>query len=127
MNRQYGEASGGDWVILSAKYGFLLPTDLIPGPCEVTFEAPSTGPMACETLGTQVQQMGLDRYAEVVGLCGKEYRAAVEAAFRGTDVTLDSHSWPSDRQGDGGYRAGHSGDDTRSRDEHFSVSPRLGR
>jgi hypothetical protein len=88
VNRQYGEASGGDWVILSAKYGFLLPTDLIPGPCEVTFEAPSTGPIACETLRAQVQQMGLDRYAEVVGLCGKEYRAAVEAAFRGTDVTL---------------------------------------
>jgi hypothetical protein len=32
--------------------------------------------------------MGLDRYAEVVGLGGKEYRAAVEGAFRGTAVAL---------------------------------------
>ena len=71
VNRQYGEASGGDWVILSAKYGFLLPTDLIPGPCEVTFEAPSNGTdRVRDPCGAQVQQMGLDRYAEVVGLGG---------------------------------------------------------
>jgi hypothetical protein len=38
VNRQYAEASGGDWVILSAKYGFLRPTDVIPGPYEVTFK-----------------------------------------------------------------------------------------
>jgi len=32
--------------------------------------------------------MGLDRYAEVVGLGGKEYRAAIAAAFEGTAVAL---------------------------------------
>jgi hypothetical protein len=32
--------------------------------------------------------MSLDRYAEVVALGGKEYRAAVEGAFRGIPVTL---------------------------------------
>lgn len=88
VNRRYAAASGGDWVILSAKYGFLRPTDIVPGPYEVTFKAPSTGPIAVETLRVQVQQMGLGRYAEVVGLGGKEYRAAVEAAFRGTKVIL---------------------------------------
>ena len=41
VNREYAEASGGDWVILSAKYGFLRPTDIIPGPYEVTFKVPS--------------------------------------------------------------------------------------
>jgi len=88
VNREFVEASGGDWVILSAKYGFLRPTDIIPGPYEVTFKEPSTGPIALEVLGDQVQQMGLDRYTEVVGLGGKEYRAAVEEAFRGTHVIL---------------------------------------
>lgn len=88
VNREYAEASGGEWVILSAKYGFLHPTDVIPGPYEVTFKSPSTGPISIDALREQVRQMGLDRYAEVVGLGGKEYRTAVEGAFRGASVTL---------------------------------------
>lgn len=88
VNREYAEASGGEWVILSAKYGFLHPTDVIPGPYEVTFKSPSTGPISIDALREQVRQMGLDRYAEVVGLGGKEYRAAVEGAFRGIPVNL---------------------------------------
>lgn len=88
MNREYAEASGGEWVILSAKYGFLRPTDLIPGTYEVTFKSPSTGPISIDALREQVRQMGLDRYAEVVGLGGKDYRAAVEGAFRGTAAAL---------------------------------------
>ena len=38
VNRHYAEQAGGDWVILSAKYGFLRPTDLIPGTYETTFK-----------------------------------------------------------------------------------------
>lgn len=89
VNRLYAEASGGDWVILSAKYGFLRPTDIIPGPYEVTFNLPRTGPIAVEALRDQVSRMGLDRYAEVIGLGGKMYRAAVESAFTGTRATLE--------------------------------------
>jgi len=88
VNRQYAEASGGEWVILSAKYGFLRPTDVIPGPYEVTFKSRATNPIAFEALREQVRRMGLDRYSEVVGLGGKEYRRAVEEAFQGTPVTL---------------------------------------
>jgi hypothetical protein len=54
----------------------------------VTFKNPSTGPIAIDALRDQVRQRSLDRYAEVVGLGGKEYRAAIESAFRGTLVTL---------------------------------------
>lgn len=88
VNREYGEASGGDWVILSAKYGFLRPTDIIPGPYEVTFKVPATEPISVEALRSQIREMGLDRYTDVVGLGGKEYLAAIEAAFRGTAGTL---------------------------------------
>jgi hypothetical protein len=88
VNREYAEASGGDWVILSGKYGFVLPTDLIPGPYEATFTRRSTHPIGVEALREQVRRMGLDHYAEAVGLGGKEYRAAVEAAFAGTPVAL---------------------------------------
>lgn len=32
--------------------------------------------------------MGLDRYGDVIGLGGKEYRAAIKAAFEGTGPEL---------------------------------------
>lgn len=71
VNRRYAEASGSEWVILSAKYGFLHPTDLVPGPYEVTFKRLASNPVGVPVLQDQVRQMQLDRYAEVVGLGGK--------------------------------------------------------
>jgi cytoplasmic iron level regulating protein YaaA (DUF328/UPF0246 family) len=89
VNRNYAERAGGDWVILSAKYGFLRPVDLIPGPYEVTFKRRATNPIEFGALRDQVTRLGLCHYAEVIGLGGKEYRAAVEAAFAWTSVALD--------------------------------------
>ena len=75
-------------MILSAKYGFLLTTDLIPGPYETTFNQRSTNPVGFEALRQQARKLNLDRYSVVVGLGGKEYRAAIEAAFVELAVTL---------------------------------------
>jgi len=68
-------------VVLSAKYGFLRPTDVVPGPYNTTFKRRSTNPIGVAVLREQVRRMGLDRYAEVIGLGGKEYRDAIGAAF----------------------------------------------
>jgi hypothetical protein len=87
-NRKYAEGSGGDWVVLSGKYGFLRPTDIVPGPYNTTFKDPSTNPIGVMALAEQAGQMGLDRYTDVLGLGGKEYRAMTEAAFEGTLVSL---------------------------------------
>jgi hypothetical protein len=88
VNRQYAEQSGRDWMILSAKYGFLRPTDVIPGPYETTFKRRATDPISFGALREQVAQLGLNRYTDAIGLGGKEYRAAIEAAFSGTPVNL---------------------------------------
>lgn len=88
VNRRYAERMGGDWVILSAKYGFLRPVDVVPAPYETTFKLRSTSPIGPAVLREQVEQMGLGRYDEVIGLGGKEYRAAIEAAFEGMRVRL---------------------------------------
>lgn len=88
VNREYAEASGGDWVILSAKYGFLRPAEVITGPYEVTFKSPRTHPIGLDALRDQVRRMSLDRYSVVIGLGGKEYRAAIEAAFTGAPTAL---------------------------------------
>lgn len=88
VNREYAERSGADWVVLSAKFGFLRPDDIIPGPYNVTFKKRSTNPIDVATLRFQVRDLGLESYDEVIGLGGKEYRAAIEAAFAGSAVAL---------------------------------------
>ena len=84
VNRKYAEQADGDWVVLSAKYGFLRPTDIVPGPYNTTFKRKSSNPIGIAALREQVGAMGLDSYDEVVGLGGKEYRDAIAAAFAGT-------------------------------------------
>src|SRR5512146_2698741 len=56
------------------------------GPSHLTTLNRGAGPVSPAVLREQVKQQGLGRYDEVIGLGGKEYRAAVEAAFEGTSV-----------------------------------------
>lgn len=88
VNREYAERFGDRWVILSAKYGFIAPDFQIPGPYNVTFKRKETAPVAHQVLVHQVRESGLDRVDTVIGLGGKEYRAAIEVAFRGTKARL---------------------------------------
>jgi hypothetical protein len=81
VNRAYAETLGDAWVILSAKYGYLWPTDLIPGPYEVTFKRAATQPVQIKILRAQVEQLELSTYEQVIGLGGKEYRQAIEQSF----------------------------------------------
>ncbi len=84
LNRAYAERFAGHWIILSAKYGFLAREDIVPGPYEVSFLKPATGPVSATTLRGQVEHLKLDRFPMVVGLGGEAYRAAVSIAFAGT-------------------------------------------
>lgn len=86
VNRQYAEKFGCRWVILSAKYGFIDPEYLLPGPYEVTFKRKSTGPIATEILAAQVVDLKLDQFDRVLGLGGKEYRTAIKEAFSSTQI-----------------------------------------
>jgi len=88
VNRRYAECIGSQWIILSAKYGFIAPDFVLPGPYEFTFKRKSSGPVAYEVLKRQVTELNLDRFAIVVGLGGKEYRAAISEAFAETAVDL---------------------------------------
>ncbi len=81
VNRAYAERRGDRWVILSAKYGFIPPDFLLPGPYDVTFKRRATGPVGLTTLVEQVREQFLHEFARIVGLGGKEYRAAVEESF----------------------------------------------
>lgn len=86
VNRKYAEREGYDWIILSAKYGFISPGFELLGPYEVTFKRKSSGPVTTQVLKQQVLDLELDRYVDVIGLGGKEYRAAIVAAFEDTVI-----------------------------------------
>ncbi len=88
VDRAYAERFGDAWVVLSAKYGFLPPDHMIPGPYEVSFKDPTTQPVSIAQLHEQVRAQGLDRFDRVIGLGGKEYRHAIEAAFAPWPVRL---------------------------------------
>jgi hypothetical protein len=87
-NRAYAEAFASRWVILSAKYGFVLPDSLIPGPYNVTFKDRSTNPVEVPRLVEQIEEHRLNEVPNIIGLGGKEYRAMIEAAFALFPCTL---------------------------------------
>jgi hypothetical protein len=88
MNRKYAERFGDDWMVLSAKYGFLRPDTPVEGPYNVTFKKKASQPIGVAALREQVRRLGLDHYDEIIGLGGKEYLAALSGAFAGTGASL---------------------------------------
>lgn len=88
INRLYAERFGDAWVILSAKYGFVRPSDPIPGPYNVTFKRKASGPVSVAVLRDQVRDLGLDSYEPVLCLGGLDYRRMVEDAFRSFGVEV---------------------------------------
>lgn len=89
LNRAYAQQFGDAWIILSAKYGFVEPTFMIPGPYEVSFKHARTNPIAPPDLALQVKRLQLHRYGVVVGLGGKEYRKVILDAFAPLGVRLE--------------------------------------
>lgn len=81
VNREFAERFGDRWVVLSAKYGFVSPDFLIPGPYNVTFKRRSTNPVEVLVLRRQIAEQGLDRFDAAIGLGGKEYQEATRQAF----------------------------------------------
>lgn len=75
------------WCILSAKYGFLLPDDIIPETYEVTFKKKSTNPIIKDELVSQVLEKGLDSYKAIVVLGGKVYCDLIDILIKGKNIS----------------------------------------
>lgn len=69
------------WCILSAKYGFLLPDDVVPGPYNVSFKDKVTNPISLKDLLKQAKEKKLNKYERVIVLGGKNYVKIVEQVF----------------------------------------------
>lgn len=81
VNRQYAEHFAEQWIILSAKYGFIAPDYEIPGPYNVTFKKKATQPVPVNTLQEQITLKGLYSFEKIIGLGGKDYRERILDAF----------------------------------------------
>ena len=80
LNQKYAERFyPGSWCILSARYGFLMPDDIVPGNYNVRITDPEA--ISSESLREQAQRLGLDRFDRVVVVAGKDYVAAVRWAL----------------------------------------------
>lgn len=77
----------GAWCILSAKYGFLFPDDMIPEDYNVTFNKKKTNPISLEGLRQQAKRDNLTDIQNIVLLGGKEYEKMVKEIFCNAKIT----------------------------------------
>lgn len=80
--REYAERFFPDaYLILSAKYGFLYPSDIVPGPYNVSFNDRKTKPISVEELIAQAKEKGLSGFDKVVVIGGVNYVDMAKRAF----------------------------------------------
>ncbi|MDE3042579.1 MAG: hypothetical protein KGJ82_18685 [Nitrospirota bacterium] len=82
-NRAYAERFADQWVILSAKYGFLEPDTRIQN-YNVTFLNSASNPISIRDLKRQVQQMKLYGFGDIFVIGGSDYAAVIREAFDDT-------------------------------------------
>lgn len=85
--RRYAEKFySSSWCIISAKYGFLFPEDIVSGPYEVTFLKPATNPITIEELKAQAAKKCFEKYQKIVVIAGKEYAWRVQQVFSRKEI-----------------------------------------
>jgi len=89
-NKRFAESQGCDWMILSAKYGFMQPDFVIPGNYNVTFARPSADRISMQELKRQVEEQGLSRYDEITVLGGRDYVDRVRESFSSTRAKIEA-------------------------------------
>ncbi|SFD46124.1 hypothetical protein SAMN05216238_101438 [Lentibacillus persicus] len=79
--REYAQQFTDQWVILSAKHGFLFADDEVDGQYDVTFGQENTEIITNEILIRQAKDMQLDQFDRLVVLTGKKYKPIINAVF----------------------------------------------
>lgn len=71
-----------NWVILSAKYGFVFPNDLIHGPYDVRFGRKNPEVISIDELRKQLYEKELNKYDTIVVMAGKDYADVIKKVFQ---------------------------------------------
>ena len=73
INKEFASTFGDNWIILSAKYGFIFPQIMIEN-YDISFNDKRTNPVSTERLKEQIKIQKLFLNDKIIGLGGKEYR-----------------------------------------------------
>lgn len=92
LNRRYAEHFGYDWVILSAKYGFIDPDFEIPKDYNITFNDPKTNPISLRKLTEQAKKN--QNYDCIIALGGKTYSNIAKLVFKGKKIVAPVYGLP---------------------------------
>jgi hypothetical protein len=76
----------GAWCILSAKYGFLWPADIVQCNYDVSFNRPKTGPISVARLKDQACTERFAGYEVIVVLGGRRYADVVRQVFARKEI-----------------------------------------
>lgn len=79
--QSYARTFFTDWVILSAKHGFLLPHDQVSANYDVAFGTRNPEIISIERMSTQAKEKHLDEAEEVIVLGGKKFAAFIPRVF----------------------------------------------
>ena len=75
------------WCILSAKYGFLLPDDIVPGPYNVSFNDPESGQIPLLVLAVVGLNKNMFDYEKIVVLGGSNYVDICRQIFKYKEIS----------------------------------------
>jgi len=76
----------GSFVILSAKFGFLWPDDIVPGTYNITFNDLSTHPITIPELIQNARTKGLFAFDEITIVAGNNYFIMARQVFTNKPV-----------------------------------------
>jgi hypothetical protein len=76
----------GSYYILSAKYGFLHPDDIVPEKYNITFKNPTTLPISITKLVEIARKKGLLDTNGVVVVAGRDYSEIIRKVFVGKQI-----------------------------------------
>jgi hypothetical protein len=79
--QNYAKEFFGNWVILSAKYGFLFPDDSVLTNYDVAFGTKNDEIITTEDLRNQIKEKGLMEFQEIIVLGGKKYTKVISEIF----------------------------------------------
>lgn len=86
VSRQYPEKFGEQWLVISAKYGFIEPDFLIPENYDVKMG--DEGSISVDKLRRQVKEKRLNRFQQIEVIGSKNYYDIVRRAFEGENIPV---------------------------------------
>lgn len=87
---EYATHTHYDFVILSAKYGFVFPDELCPGDYDVKFK-PNEPESKIIKLQKQARVKGLFKYNPIISLAGKTYSNIIKRVFKNKIIKEPLH------------------------------------